>query len=346
MPFAPLRAVSASITCSDSDQGLSTHISSCWVVTDGKIGFQSQCVGLAEALGLVPIVKRVKLREPWRFLSPYMRGGLAHAFAERLTGPWPELLIASGRLSVPASVFVKAQSRRAGQACFTIQIQDPVISSRHFDLVIAPLHDALGGPNVISTLGSLHRIEPEKLREGAKDLAVRITGLEPPYIGVLIGGTSAAYRLGNEQIVQLATQLKALARGAQVRLLVTPSRRTGKHNLAVLREALSDAPAFVWNEEGANPYFGILGLSDALVVTADSVNMITEACATGKPVYIFDLPGGSAKSSRFQETLRARGHAREFTVPLEPYAPQPLREMERVADEIKRILAEQSLVVA
>jgi mitochondrial fission protein ELM1 len=303
-------------------------------------------VGLAEALGLVPVIKRVELREPWRTLSPYFRAGLAHAFVERLTGPWPELLIASGRLSVPASLFVKAQSRRAGQACFTIQIQNPVIASRNFDVVIAPSHDALAGPNVISTLGSLHRIAPEKLLEGARDLSVRVTGLAPPYIGILIGGTSGAFRLGSEQILNLAGQLKAVAGSAHARLLITPSRRTGKHNLAVLRKALSDVQAFVWNEEGANPYFGILGLSDGLVVTADSVNMITEACATGKPVYIFDLPGGSAKSSRFHETLIARGHARKFTVPLEPYAPRPLREMERVAAEIKRRLAEEELHVA
>jgi mitochondrial fission protein ELM1 len=325
---------------------LSASISSCWVVTDGNAGQESQCVGLAEALGIMPVIKRVTLREPWRLLSPYLRAGLAHAVAERLTRPWPELVIASGRLSVPASLFVKAQSRRAGQPCFTIQIQDPVIASRHFDLVIAPLHDSLTGPNVISTLGSLHRIVPEKLSEGAKDLSARITGLAPPYIGVLIGGTSAAYRLGNEQILALARQLKALAGTAHARLLVTPSRRTGKHNLAILREALSDTPAFIWNEDDANPYFGILGLSDALVVTADSVNMITEACATGKPVYIFDIPGGSAKSSRFRETLLARGHARKFTAPLEPYAPQPLREMERVAAEIKRRLAEPKLRIS
>lgn len=97
-------------------------VPSCWVVTDGKIGMESQCVGLAEALGLVPAVKRVSLRQPWRSLAPYLRAGLACAFKEPLAPPWPELLIASGRLSVPASLHVKAQTTRAGKACFTIQI--------------------------------------------------------------------------------------------------------------------------------------------------------------------------------------------------------------------------------
>jgi uncharacterized protein len=319
---------------------LRAPISSCWVVTDGKIGMESQCVGLAEALDLEPAVKRIRLREPWRYLSPYFRAGLAHAFKEPLGPPWPELLIASGRLSVPASLHAKAQSMRAGKACFTIQIQDPVISPKHFDLVIAPLHDALRGDNVMSTLGALHRVAPEKLVQGAKELAAQISGLEPPYVGVLIGGTNGAYRLASRQILELAKELEALAQTAKASLLVTPSRRTGKTNIALFREALKGAPAFVWDEQGANPYFGILGLAQTLVVTADSVNMITEACATGKPVYIFDLPGGSAKSSRFQRALVEGNHARKFSVPLKPYSVHPLREMERIAAEIERRLNE------
>jgi mitochondrial fission protein ELM1 len=46
---------------------------SCWVVTDGKIGMENQCLGLAESLGLTPVVKRIKLRSPWKQLTPYLR---------------------------------------------------------------------------------------------------------------------------------------------------------------------------------------------------------------------------------------------------------------------------------
>jgi len=301
---------------------------------------ENQCVGLAGALGLEPIVKRVRLRQPWRILSPYLRVGLRHAFDEPLAPPWPDLLIASGRLSVAASIYARARSARAGKACFTIQIQDPVISTRHFDIVVAPLHDALDGPNVISTLGALHGIAPEKIEEGAKTLAAHISGLAPPYIGVLVGGANGAYRLGREQILDLAQQLRKLADGSKASLLVTPSRRTGSDNIALLRDSLKDTAAFVWDGQGANPYFGILGLSQTLIVTADSVNMITEACASGKPVYIFDLPGGSTKAARFHRAIIAGDHARKFTLPLEPYSVAPLHEMARVAGEIKRRLDE------
>src|SRR5215510_6861872 len=70
---------------------------SCWVITDGKAGMTTQCVGLAEALGLSPVVKRVRLRTPWRDLTPYFRLGGRLQFTSSsgpFKPPWPDLLIA------------------------------------------------------------------------------------------------------------------------------------------------------------------------------------------------------------------------------------------------------------
>ena len=111
---------------------------SCWVVTDGKAGMESQCVGLAEALGLNPIVKRVSLRAPWRQLTPYVRFGGRAQFApasDPLAPPWPDLFIATGRQSVAASVLVRKLS---GGRTKTVQLQNPVIAPSHFDLVVVP----------------------------------------------------------------------------------------------------------------------------------------------------------------------------------------------------------------
>src|ERR1700722_2781418 len=109
---------------------------SCWVVTDGKAGMENQCLGLAEALGVAPTVKRVKLRAPWRQLSPFLRLGLpfAHSSAgDRIAPPWPDLLIATGRHSVPASLYTR---RASGGKTFTVQLQNPVIDPSRFDLVV------------------------------------------------------------------------------------------------------------------------------------------------------------------------------------------------------------------
>jgi len=309
-------------------------VRSCWVVTDGKAGMESQCVGLAEALGLTPIVKRVRLRALWRQLTPYFRFGghaqFAHA-SDPLAPPWPDLLIATGRHSVAASLLVRKLS---GGRTKTVQLQNPVIASSHFDLVVVPRHDRLEGANIVSTRGALHRITPAVLRDGAARLAARVVNLRPPYIGVLLGGSNAAYRLGPEEMAPVARQLAACAREMDASLLITPSRRTSPQALRVLKDEIAEVPHFLWDGQGDNPYFGILGLADYLVVTCDSVNMVSEAASTGKPVYVVDLPGGSEKFGRFHRAMREDGITRTFAGKLESYSYVPPDDMTMVTTRV------------
>jgi uncharacterized protein len=307
---------------------------SCWIVTDGKAGMESQCLGLAEALGLAPKNIRVTLREPWRTLAPHWRWGLEHAFAANpLVPPWPDVLIATGRLSVPASLHIG----RANPATRRVQIQNPGISPRHFDLVIAPMHDDLWGTNVIQTVGALHRVTPERLDREARRLASRLGDLPRPYIGVLIGGANAAYRFAVEDALALGAALARHAAACRGSLLVTPSRRTGEKNVAAIRAALAQVPGFVWDGTSDNPYFGILGSADVILVTGDSVNMVTEACASGRSVYIYNLPGGATKFARFHQALALRGYARLYEGSLEKKPVNRLYEMTRVARAVQQL---------
>jgi mitochondrial fission protein ELM1 len=308
--------------------------SSCWIVTDGKSGMESQCLGLAEALGIDPKVIRVSLRTPWRDLAPHLRIGLEHAFVGNpLQPPWPDLLIATGRQSVPASLYVKQMNPRTRR----VQIQDPGISPWHFDLVVTPMHDNLWGANVIQTIGALHRVTPEKLATEARLLDPRIAELPRPFIGVLIGGANAVYRFGIEEARALASEIARHAKASGGSVLVTPSRRTGDENIANLRAALVSTPGFVWDGAVANPYYGILALADVILVTGDSVNMVSEACASGHPVYIYDLPGGSTKFQRFHKALILRGYARRYEGSLEITPMSRLYEMTRVARAVMQL---------
>ncbi len=307
-------------------------------MTDGKAGMESQCVGLAEALGLMPLVKRVRLRSPWRQFTPYLRlGGRAQFAAESdaLAAPWPDLLIATGRHSVAASILVRKLS---GGHTRTVQLQNPVIASKHFDLVVVPRHDELHGDNIISTRGALHRITPKLLRKGAECLEPELAGLTRPYVGVLIGGSNAAYRLGPTEMTRLARQLVSVARDLKASLLVTPSRRTNEECLAILEAELAPVPHYLWNMAGENPYFGLLGLADFIVVTGDSVNMVSESVSTGKPVYVVDLPGGSAKFERFHRALRDDGVTRSFEGTLERYSYTPFDDVGAVAVRVEALL--------
>jgi uncharacterized protein len=66
---------------------------------------------------------------------------------------------------------------------------------------------------------------------------------------------------------------------------------------------------------------------------------VTEACASGRPVYVFDLPGGSAKFYRFHKAMRAHGHVRPLDRVLESYPVKRLDEMTMVARAIRERMA-------
>ncbi len=315
----------------------------CWIITDGKAGMESQCRGLAESLGLDAIVKRTRLRSPWRQLSPtVLRDAPARALStrgDRLDPPWPDLLIASGRQSVLPSLLIGRYS--AGRA-FRIQIQNPAIDPNRFDLIVVPQHDRLRGENVVVTRGALHRVNAARLEQARRDFAQRFSHLPHPRIAVLIGGDNDVFRLTTAIVERLARQLAELA-GSGASLLVTPSRRTGAANEAILREKLSGVTGEVWDGSGDNPYFAYLAFANSIVVTEDSVNMISEAAATGRPVHLVSLDGGSAKFRRFRKSLEADGIVRRFTGRIERWTYPTIDDMATVADEVRRRLAERAI---
>lgn len=307
-----------------------------WVLTDGKPGMENQCLGLAEALGVEAVVKRIAPRPPWRWLPPLLwpaplrapgRGG------DALAPPWPALLIATGRQTVAPAIAI---GRASGGRTVTVQIQDPAVDPARFGLVVAPAHDRLEGANVVATVGALHRLTPERVADAAGRHRARLAHLPRPLVAVLLGGTNRRFRLSDAALDRLADGLARLCRDRGAGLVVTPSRRTGAAAVARLRRHLAGLSAEIWDGGGENPYFGYLGLADAVVVTGDSVSMVSEACATGKPVYVFDLDGGGAKFAAFHAELRARGLTRPFSGRLEHWRAEPLDDTALVATEIRR----------
>ncbi len=310
----------------------------CWVLSDGRPGSEAQSIGLAEALGLAPDVRRIEIRAPWRSLPPAVWPRSLATLAPgggSLVPPWPGILIACGRRTAAPALAVRRASHGAS---FTIQIQDAKIAPRRFDLVVVPQHDRLRGPNVLTSRGALNRVTAQRLTAAAERLAPQLGHLPRPRVAVLVGGPSKAYRMPPRVVHNLAGQLAALARDQGAGLMITASRRTGRENETILRSGLAAAPGVFWDGRGDNPYFGYLGLADAVVVTEDSVTMVSEAAATGKPVHVVGLEGGSAKFRRFHEDLRQAGITRPFNGRLEDWRYEPLDETARIAAEVRRRL--------
>ncbi len=307
-----------------------------WVLSDGKPGMENQCLGLAEALGFFPVVKRIKPRFPWSVLPPHcwlkplMAPGLG---GDQLKPPWPSVLISTGRQTVAPALAIK-KANAGGTFC--IQIQNPAIRLNQFDVLVVPAHDGIKLENAIITVGALNRITKEKLSQAGLKLRRTIHFLPRPLVSVLIGGSNKHYRMTNASTRSLAEKLLTLSTKHGVGLALTCSRRTSLKTESTLRTILSKSPSWFWDGRGENPYLGLLGLADAFVVTADSVSMISEACSTGKPVYIAALEGGSTKFENFHDNLRNSGITRPFNGTLENWVYQPLDDTRKVAAEIKR----------
>ncbi len=307
----------------------------CWVLTEGHAGMEGQCIGLAEKLGLTPHIKRVKIKPLWKYLpARFWLNPLSMAAPETpLIAPWPDILISCGRRSAAAA----AQIKRLNPKTLAIHIQVPPLPAKSYDTVIVPEHDALRGPNVLVMRGSLHKLTEEKLSTAKQQFAPVFARYSSPRIGVLVGGSTKRQKFTSRLAQDLAQRLKLAEESLQgASILLTPSRRTGEENTRILSRALAGPKTFIWDGTGENPYFGILALADYLIVTSDSANMISEACFTGKPVYIFDLPGGSKRLRRFHEKLIRDGYARVFRGELEPFTPPRLDEMTEIAKNLRR----------
>ena len=289
-----------------------------WVLHDGKAGMASQALGLAEATGFPFIEKPLTIRLPWLLLPPRLWPlPLFAAGAEAgLAPPWPDLVIACGRNAAMPALAIR---RRSGGRTIAAQIQDPGAGHSEFDLFVVPAHDRLRGPRVFVTEGAVHRVTPARLAAARRRFPA-LAALPRPIVAVLIGGSNRAYRLTLPRLGEIADGIAGVLAATGGSALITPSRRTGARGAAVLRERLAGLSAAIWDGGGGNPYFAYLALADTVLVTADSVSMISEAAATGKPVHILDLPGGNAKFARFHEGMRAAGITRPFRGALETWS--------------------------
>jgi uncharacterized protein len=299
----------------------------CWCLTEGVAGAENQCIGLAEAMGLRCEIKRVSRPSlPLQYLPVTLWP--TKRLKKRLSPPWPDILISSGRGSVAGALAVRRSS--AGKT-FTVHIQKPYAHPSLFDVVIVPQHDSLRGSNILVTAAALHRVTRKTLAEAAERFTERFSHLPRPMIAVLVGGSVKYRNFSVQGIHLLAGQLIAALRESNGSLAVTVSRRTGEENAKALRERLRGVPHFFWDGTGENPYHGLLALADAIVVTSDSVTMVSEACATGKPVHIFDMGARHRKLHQFHAKLMADGVTRPFAGKLEQWSYDPLNETETVA---------------
>ena len=302
--------------------------SSSWVLTEDYAGLRAQASGLAEAVGLAPEIRALRPRGLWRRLpAAWWPRPLSAVEPAALAPPWPELAIGCGGKSAAVLAALARHMR-------VVIVQHPRMAPRRFDLVVAARHDQLTGPNVLVTRTALHRVTPARLAEAAAGWQARLAALPRPLVAVLVGGSNGRFRLDAAVGATLAGQLAEMMRRDRVGVALTPSRRTDPVVRAMLRDRLQPLGAWIWDMAGENPYFGLLGLADAIVVTGDSVSMVSEAVATAAPVLLVELPGRSRRIGLFTRFLIEDGRVRRFSGRLEHWPVEPVNDTGAVAAEL------------
>ena len=300
------------------------------LLTQGMHGMVSQVEGLARALGLTYKHQSIKLKPFWNLLPPKLTPISENLVKEKFVCD-SKVIISCGRKSVIPSIALK---KRLGKEIFTIHIQDPKVSLKHFDLVISPEHDNIKGDNVLTTKGAIHYLTKKEIKDNLNYLNVNKE--KKKLVAFIIGGPNKYYNYNDQAIHQLFNKIKTLFTPDKYKIIIVPSYRTPEK---IIKKAFDtfNFNHIVIKTVDKKAYLSALALADISVVTCDSTSMISEAAITGKPVYIAMMKSNknNGRFKKFYSLLTDLGITRELKESVEEWSYESLNEVNRVAPIIK-----------
>ncbi len=279
----------------------------------------------------------------WSVLAPGTFGAigclqwaLKPESAAALLGRYADVIVSCGSSTVPVAVLWSAENRAK---LIALMNPAPVPVSR-FSLIIAPQHDRLpADPRVVRITGALTgRLDDGRLLAARQQLAAHpkfrrgntANGMPAdreeegavscgPSISVFVGGDTEEYELSPSAAKELIEQVLAACELTGAQCMVTTSRRTSPSIDKQLAARLNQHPrcrmVLLANQDPIDGTMeGMLGAADVAVVTGESVSMVTEACASGKPVIAVrphrrrNRGSSPAKHERFLDQLERDGY--------------------------------------
>ncbi len=298
-----------------------------WALTDGRPGNDNQVIAVAAALGEYEN-HQIEF-SPSAGLPNFLLGTSDLGIITKLDAPWPNIVIAAGRKLSRVARIIKKESPQNNKTKI-IQLMWPGYGASDFDIIFTPEHDNLKPrKNVIATNGPPNLMTPQLLKASAEKWQARIPIDEKPAIAVLIGNIS------EDEVKKLASDLNSTTGY----LMITTSRRTPPNIIAILKDRLTrERYLYEWAPNAENPYLGFVALADFIIVTEDSISMMSECVTSGKPTYIFpvDVP---EKHKRFSQSLFNSGKARLLKGEnLESYNYEPLDTLGFIVGKIQNIV--------
>ena len=306
------------------------------LLTEGYHGMISQVEGLAKALQAEFQHKIVRLNWPWNFIPPKLTPISEiilkdkHYINENKSF---DLVISCGRKSVIPSAIIKKKNTNI----FTIHIQDPKVNYKNFDVIIAPEHDELKGENVISSKGSIHYITQSEI-EKAKNYLVNKFQNEN-IVSLILGGPTKYYSFSNEELTQVFKKIKSNFISQGHKVLVIPSMRTPKRIIDLAMKEFAKE-GFVVNTVDRQAYLSALALATNIVVTCDSTSMISEASASGKPIFVAHMKPkkNNYRFKKFFQLFKEMGITKELEEKIDNWTYNRLNEVDRIATLIHKKL--------
>jgi hypothetical protein len=304
------------------------------ILTEGMHGMISQAEGLAKALDLNFFHEKIELNNFWKLMpskfTPVKRFIFKNSIKENF-----DVIISCGRKSVIPSIFFKQNSQKK---IFNIHIQDPKVSLKNFDFVVAPEHDDLEGENVISTKGALHYLNMKEIDENRGYLEDKINK-NKDIITLILGGPTKYYKYTKENIQKIYSKLNNNINKKNLQLVVIPSMRTPSETIKLAKEYFGSDHLIIDNVD-KKAYLSVLSLAKFIVVMCDSSSMISEAALTGKPIYVAQIPSSKNdyRFKKFRDLFKELNIIKELNDNLETWNYERLDETNRVAQEIKKKL--------
>jgi mitochondrial fission protein ELM1 len=233
------------------------------LLTQGMHGMVSQVEGLAKALNLTYKHQTIKLKPFWNFIPPKISPISENLVKNKFVCD-SKIIISCGRKSVIPSIALK---KRLGKEIFTIHIQNPKVSYKHFDLIVSPEHDNIKGDNVIATTGAIHYLTRKEIKENSNYLGLKEK--KKKLVAFIIGGPNKYYAYTEQVIHQTFNKVKTLFTPDKYKIIVIPSYRTPKE---VIKKAYDtfNFNHHVVKEVDKKAYLSALAISDHIVVTCDS----------------------------------------------------------------------------
>jgi len=304
------------------------------LLTEGMHGMISQAEGLAKALELDYFHEKIELNNFWKLIPPKFTPVKKFIFKNSIKKNF-DVVISCGRKSVIPSIFFKQNSQKK---IFNIHIQDPKVSLKNFDFIVAPEHDNLEGENVIPTKGAIHYLTMREIDENRGYLEGKINK-NKDIITLILGGPTKHYKYTKKNIQKIYSKLYNNINKKNLQLVVIPSMRTPLETIKLAKEYFGSNHLIIENVD-KKAYLSGLSLANFIVVMCDSSSMISEAALTGKPIYVAQIPSSKNdyRFKKFRDLFKQLNIIKELNDNLETWNYERLDETNRVAQEIKKKL--------